>query len=244
MTPPMFLVDAAALAAARVLLDGPEGRHAAVVRRLTAGEHVELTDGVGTVARCVVTAVLGAALELDVRDRVLVPAPRPRLVVVQALAKGVRSELAVELLTEVGVDEIVPWAAARSVVAWRGERGAKALARWRSTAREAAKQSRRGWLPVVAELATTAVVAARLREAVVPIVLHEDARASLAEIELPSSGEIVVVVGPEGGLSDEELDLLGGKAFRLGPTVLRTSTAGLAAVAVLLAKTDRWRLAQ
>jgi 16S rRNA (uracil1498-N3)-methyltransferase len=178
-------------------------------------------------------------IEVVVRE----PAPQPRLVVVQALAKGDRGEAAVEAMTEVGVDEIVPWSAARSVVRWDGERGAKALARWRSTAREAAKQSRRAWLPDVADLATTADVAYRLRAASLAVICHESGTAPLAGVSVPESGDIVVVIGPEGSLTDDELAAFteaGGRTYRLGPTVLRTSTAGVVAAAVLLAKTSPW----
>jgi 16S rRNA (uracil1498-N3)-methyltransferase len=138
----------------------------------------------------------------------------------------------------------VPWAAARSVVRWEGGRADKALARWRATAREAAKQSRRSRLPRVVDLASTADIADLLRAAAIGVVLHESATAPLADLQPPDHGDIVVVVGPEGGVSPEELDefgAAGATAYRLGPTVLRTSTAGPAALAVLLARTARWR---
>lgn len=243
MTPPVFLVDAGRLDADLVTLAGPEGRHAATVRRLGVGERVDLTDGEGTLAECSVAAVRRDQLDLAVGVRRVVPAPAPRLVVVQALAKGDRGELAVELLSEVGADEIVPWSAARSVSRWSGERGEKALARWRSTAREAAKQSRRAWLPVVPAVAGTPAVCARLAAAALPVVLHETAAEPLTGATVPAAGVVVVVVGPEGGITDEELAAFaaaGARAYRLGPTVLRTSTAGAAAASVLLAASGRW----
>ena len=123
-------------------LRGDEGRHAARVRRLGVGEQVSVGDGRGTVLDCAVTAVLPDGLTLAVRSRRTEPEPDPRLVVVQALPKGERAELAVEVLTELGVDEIVPWAAARSVAQWHGQRGDKALAKWRRTAAEAASTER------------------------------------------------------------------------------------------------------
>jgi 16S rRNA (uracil1498-N3)-methyltransferase len=208
-----------------------------------AGERVDLTDGAGSVAECVVTATGPDWLDLEVQQRRFVDPPAPRLVVVQALAKGDRGERAVEAMTEVGVDEIVPWAAARSVVEWRGERGARSLERWRSTAREAAKQSRRAWLPAVAESSSTDAVAERVGAAALGVVLHGDAPTPLQALDLPSAGEVVVVVGPEGGIPDDELAVLaaaGAIACRLGPTVLRTSTAGVAAAAILLARSGRW----
>ena len=202
-----------------------------------------LTDGAGGWASGVVSAVQRDELDVSVESLTRVPPPAPRLVVVQALPKGDRGELAVELMTEVGVDEVVPWAAARCVTQWKAERGDKALARWRSTAREAAKQSRRAWHPVVSAPATTAAVAERLAAAALAVVLHEEATAPLAAADVPAVGEVVAVVGPEGGLTQEELALLanaaGTPAYRLGDTVLRTSTAGAVAAGVLLART-RW----
>ncbi|MFF0525440.1 16S rRNA (uracil(1498)-N(3))-methyltransferase [Actinomadura nitritigenes] len=243
MSPPVFLADPARLRADRVVLDGAEGRHAATVRRLRPGERVDLTDGAGMLAECVVAAADRASLTLDVLSRRTDPAPAPRLVVVQALPKGDRGELAVETMTEAGVDEIVPWAAARCVTQWRPERREKALGRWRNAAREAAKQARRSRLPEVPDLASTADVADRIAAASLALVLHEDAREPLSAVEPPEDGDIVLVVGPEGGIADEELERFaaaGGRPTRLGPTVLRTSTAGVAAASVLLAATGRW----
>jgi len=219
-------------------LTGEEGRHAARVRRLSVGEKLSVGDGRGGVLECEVTAVLGDGLALAVRSRRLVPAPDPRLVVVQALPKGDRAELAVETMTELGVDEIVPWAASRSITRWDGGRGDKALYRWQRTAREAAKQSRRAWVPQVSALATTTAVAPR-----VTLVLHEAATTPLASVAVPDRGEIVVAVGPEGGISDDELaafSAAGAVAVRLGEPVLRTSTAGAAALAALSLRLGRW----
>lgn len=243
MSVPVFLAAAETLARDEILLDGPEGRHAATVRRLRPGERVDLTDGAGQVAECVVRDARKDALLLAVQARYGVPSPTPRLVVVQGLPKGDRGELAVEMMTEAGVDEIVPWSAARCVVQWKGERAAKPLARWRATAREAGKQSRRFHLPQVADLASTAQVAERLRAAALAIVLHEEAERPLSRLDLPSGGDIVLVVGPEGGIAPDEIDRFraaGAVPALLGPTVLRTSTAGVAAAAVLLARTGRW----
>jgi 16S rRNA (uracil1498-N3)-methyltransferase len=230
------------VAGGRVVLDGPEGHHAATVRRLAPGERLLLTDGAGTAADCVVVSVARDALTLDVDAVTVSPAPTPRLVVVQALPKGDRGETAVETLTEVGVDVIVPWAAARCVTQWRDGRGAKALERWRSTGREASKQSRRTWWVEVAPLASTADVAELLGAAALGVVLHESAAPGLSSVVVPASGSVVVVVGPEGGLTPEELALFasaGGASYRLGDSVLRSSTAGTVGAAVLLGS-SRW----
>jgi 16S rRNA (uracil1498-N3)-methyltransferase len=226
-----------------VVLDGEEGRHAATVRRVAVGEPVDLVDGHGTVARCRTAVVRRGELVVEVLACVREPAPNPRLVVAQALAKGERGELAVAMLTEVGVDVILPWAAARCVASWRGERGTRALDRWRRTSREAGKQARRAWFPEVRELMDTAGLSELLRTAALPVVLHEEADVALAGLPVPASGDVVLVVGPEGGLTPQELAVLAPPerpACRLGPTVLRTSTAGTAAAAVLLAGSRRW----
>jgi 16S rRNA (uracil1498-N3)-methyltransferase len=228
--------------AGRLTLDGPEGRHAATVRRIRTGERLEVTDGQGELAECVVAQVGRDRLELDVLRRVHVPAPSPRIVVVQALVKGDRSQLAVDLLTEVGVDEIVPWQAERCIAAWVPERSAR---KWEQAAAEAAKQSRRARWPMVSELATTADLAERMAMAGGAYVLHESAPLALVPLTkaLPERGELIVVVGPEGGLTDGERAAFatsGAISVRLGPSVLRASTAGCAAAAVLLAACGRW----
>ena len=238
-TPALFLLDPLPTGDV-IVLDGDEGRHAARVKRVRPGETVLIGDGRGALVSCVAKSVGADRLTARVVDRRVVPMPDPRLVVVQALPKGERAELAVELLTELGADEIVPWAAARSVVQWTGERAAKALTRWRRVAAEAAKQSRRPWVPVVAELASTSEVVARARGA---LVLHEGAALGLTGAVLPVGCDIILVVGPEGGIAADELAAFtaaGAVPVRLGEPVLRTSTAGAAALAVLSVRIARW----
>ena len=244
MTLPLFLVEPGSLdGRTMVRLDGEEGRHAAVVRRVRVGEQVELGDGNGTVARCAVEGVGRQGLSCRVLELVEHPPPAPHVVVVQALPKGERGELAVDLLTEVGVDEVVPWEAARCVVRWRGEREGRGVGRWRAAAREAAKQSRRARLPEVTGLSTTEDVGARLASAHLALVLQEDAARPIAAVLPPDAGEVVLVVGPEGGITPEELEVFeaaGALPVRLGPSVLRTSTAGAVAAGILLARSPRW----
>lgn len=242
MTPPLFLLDELPVVA-DFALDGAEGRHASRVKRIAAGETVLVGDGRGALVTCTVTRAEADTLALHVETRSVVALPDPRIVVVQALAKGERAELAVEMLTELGVDEIVPWQSARSIVRWSGPRGAKSLDRWRRTAREATKQSRRPWLPGIADCASTDDVVARARAAAGALVLHEDATHPLAAAPVPATGEVLVVVGPEGGIAPAELDALviaGATSVRLGPEVVRTSTAGPAALAALSAALGRW----
>jgi 16S rRNA (uracil1498-N3)-methyltransferase len=245
MTAPVFVVEGLrAATGGTVTLDGAEGRHAVSVRRLRVGEEIVLTDGAGTGAYGTVAAVEGKdRLEVAVREVRTEPEPGPRITVVQALPKGDRGELAVETMTETGVDAIVPWAASRCITQWKGERGLKALAKWRATAREAGKQSRRLRFPEVAEAASTKRVAELLAAADFAAVLHEEGAEPLAAAELPATGGIVLVVGPEGGVSPEELAAFaeaGARPYRLGRSVLRTSTAGTAATALLLGRTGRW----
>jgi 16S rRNA (uracil1498-N3)-methyltransferase len=237
------VAETAALRGERVVLRGQEGRHATTVRRLAVGEHAYLTDGAGTVAQCVVTGARAGELELSVLDVTTWPRPEPALTVVQAIPKGDRGELAVELLTEVGADAIVPWAAERCVAQWRGDRAAKSLARWQSTAVQAAKQSRRAWFPQIPAQADLAAVVSRVRTAAAAVLLDPDAPARLAELELPAAGEIVLLVGPEGGIAPIEQEALaaaGATGARLGPTVLRASSAGAVAAGVVLSRTGRW----
>jgi 16S rRNA (uracil1498-N3)-methyltransferase len=218
-----------------VTLDGPEGRHAAVVRRIGLGEIVTVTNGEGRGVRGPVVAVRKDGLDLEVAELLEAPVPAPRIVCVQALPKNERAEQAVDLLTELGVDEIVPWQASRSIVRWSGERGAKSLTKWQAVARESAKQSRRLTIPVITAPATTTQVAALLASAPAAYVLHEGASVPVATVRPPRT-EIVLVVGPEGGIAPDELatfEAAGAHLILISDTVLRSVTAGAVAVAQL-----------
>ena len=241
MTDPLFLLESLAgtrpTVGGEVLVDGTEGHHAVAVRRLRAGERVVVADGSGGGVRGEVVDATKAGLRVRVSEVLDEPAPPVRLVVAQALAKGDRGELAVEMLTEVGVAEVVPWQASRSVARWSADRVDRGLTRWRSTAREAAKQSRRLRVPTVSDPVTTRSLVERLGAADLALVLHEDATDPIAAVGLPAAGEVVVVVGPEGGISPEELEAfaaVGARTVRVGDHVLRTSTAGVVALAALL----------
>lgn len=251
MTAPFFLVEPSSLPSAVgsvVVIDGAEGRHAATVRRLEAGEVVRVGDGAGRVVEGPVLAVVGKdRVDVEVASYAEHAPPSPRVVLVQALAKGDRSDLAVELATEVGADVVVPWAASRSVAVWRGDKADRGVEKWRATAREAAKQSRRPFVPEVDPLATTAEVVALVTAAAASggtaLVLHEAASLRMSSIRLQRTGDVVLVVGPEGGISDDEkaaFEAAGALSARLGPSVLRTSTAGAVAAAVVLASCGRW----
>lgn len=246
MTAPLFHLPYARLADAqpgtRVVLDGAEGRHAATVRRIGVGEQVLLADGTGAVATTTVAEAGRDELVLLVESVDRSPSPATTFVLVQALAKDGRDLQAVEAATELGVDRVLPWQAERSIVRWRGDRAAKAHAKWVSATVAAAKQSRRATVPEVGDVVGLDGLVAVAGDAAATLVLHEEAEQPIGAVELPAAGEVLVVVGPEGGISPAELAALraaGATDVRLGSTVLRSSTAGPAALAVLLAR-SRW----
>ncbi len=242
MSLPVFVADLSVVEPGdQVRVIGAEAHHAATVRRLQAGDQVVLTDTNGGRAT-------GSVLHSD-REEMLVqvqhlarePAPTPLLTVVQALPKGERGELAVQMLTEVGVDRIVPWQAQRSVAVWRGDRARRSTAKWQRTAYESSKQARRTHFAQVADLHQTRDLLGVLELADLVVVLHEDATQPLADLDPARADRIAIVVGPEGGISDTEIEQLGSQhCYRLGAEVLRTSTAGVVAAAALLSRTSRW----
>lgn len=245
MAAPVFFVDPGSEPDADgvVCVTGDEARHASQVVRLRAGERVDLVDGVGRRFEGTVRSATRDRLDVVVDRVVDEPEPSPRILVVQALAKGDRGEQAVAAMTEVGVDVIVPWSADHCITRWSAERAPRGVDKWRATARASAKQARRSRVPDVLSLHSTADLDALLADAALLICLDESADEPLARIDIPASGDVVLVVGPEGGLSDTErtrLSGLGARLARLGPTVLRTSTAGPVGAAVVLARTPRW----
>jgi 16S rRNA (uracil1498-N3)-methyltransferase len=243
MTPPLFLVDDIG-DGETIVLTGADAHHAATVKRVTVGEFVLLSDGKGALAETQVASVDRQQVVFAVSRRTHAAVPDPRFVVVQALPKGDRAELAVEVLTELGADEIVPWAASRCISQWKGDKVDKGTAKWLRTAIEASKQSRRARIPVVGSLSNTSAVLRRIIDAELTLVLHEDASGPLTEVTLPPSGDVLLIVGPEGGVTPEEVKTFaeaGAEPVRLGAEVMRTSTAGAAALAVLSAKAGRWR---
>jgi 16S rRNA (uracil1498-N3)-methyltransferase len=225
-----------------VVLTGAEAHHAATVRRVRAGEAVTVGDGRGMWLTGECETVSPREVTIRISARRDVAAARPRIALAQALAKGDRDELAVQAATELGVDEIVPWQAARSVSRWDAAKAAKGRARWQSIVREASKQAHRAWIPVVAPVATTTELAGRAPASRI-IVLEPTADVRLTELGLDDERDVVLVVGPEGGIAPEELDALrsaGSTVARLGDTVLRTSTAGPTALAVVSTALGRW----
>ncbi|APT89314.1 16S rRNA methyltransferase [Corynebacterium frankenforstense DSM 45800] len=251
MSLPVFLLDAplAGEPPRTVELTGPEGRHAVTVRRITPGEHVELVDGAGVRLRALVTAVHGKdRLVCEVEEAGVDPAPVPEVTVVQAIPKSPHADLAVDLLTQAGADEIVAWEADRCVARWSGKPGKaeKALGKWADRAREAGKQARRARLPRLSGPVDTHALVGNLAQAgeeTVVAVLHESATRPLRELPLDDAARVVLLVGPEGGIGDDELGRLrqaGAQPVRLGPEVARASSAGALALAAVGALTGRW----
>ena len=224
-------------------LTGDEGRHAVSVKRTSVGEQIELVDGHGTRAVITVTGVSGKDRLTGVVDCAAnEPASRPTVTVIQALPKAARSELTVDLLTQAGADVIVPWQAGRSVANW-GKKQDKGLAKWRAAARAAAKQSRRSRIPEITPVADQAAVVALIQAAPLALMLHEDATGKITDQPVAQADSVVLIIGPEGGISPAELDAFtaaGAHPVRLGPEVLRTASAGMVALAALGAVTDRW----
>ncbi|SDN07260.1 16S rRNA (uracil1498-N3)-methyltransferase [Cryobacterium flavum] len=226
-----------------VSVDGAEARHAVTVSRVRPGDRLRLGNGAGLLLEGTVLTADAAVLTLRVDEASETAATTPRIRLVQALAKGDRDELAIQAATELGVDGVIPWAAARSITKWEGAKVAKGHDRWSTIVREASKQSIRAWLPSVAPLASTkqlALLAVTTRM----LLLDPTATGRLTEVAPPTDDrDILLVVGPEGGISPAELLLLeqaGATQVRLGDTVLRTSTAGPAALAILNATLGRW----
>ena len=246
MTRALFYVDALPPVGELAVVDGDEGFHAANVRRIRVGEELDLGDGAGIVAYCVVEDVAKGRLTTKVLDRQSIPAAAPSVTIVQALPKSDRSELAIELATEAGADAFVAWQAARCVARWESSTKVdKGLRRWGAVARSAARQSRRPYIPPVEGLVSTAELAQRVRDdGATALVLHESATTGLTELPVAEADSLLLIVGPEGGIADDEIAALtdaGATAVRLGPTVLRTSTAAAVALGALGALTGRWR---
>ena len=249
--PGLFYIDALPDSGELAVVDGDEGFHAATVRRIRPQEELMLGDGVGGLARCIVEQTGRDGLRARVVKRWQVPSVQPPVTVVQALPKSERSELAIELATEAGADALVAWQAARCVARWEGARADKGLRRWRAVARAAAQQSRRAYIPSVDGVLSTAVLTQRIVDEVASggtvLTLHESADAPLADLHLAQAKSVTVVVGPEGGIAPDELDgfaAAGAIAVRLGPTVLRTSTAAAVALGALGVLTPRWEQAE
>ena len=241
----LFYVDALPEVGEVAVVDGDEGFHAANVRRIRPGEELDLGDGDGTVAHCVVEDVGKGRLTAKVLDRTTVPLPSPSVTVVQALPKSDRSELAIELATEAGADAFVAWQASRCVARWESAAKVdKGLRRWGAVARSAARQSRRPYIPSVSGVVSTAELAQRVRDdGATTLVLHESATVKLTELSVAQPDSLLLIVGPEGGIADDEISALsdaGATAVRLGPTVLRTSTAAAVALGALGALSPRW----
>ena len=246
MTASVFLVDPTSLEQVgdTYVLDGPEGRHAVAVSRIAIGERIHVVDGKGTRVVGTVSEYRGKdSCVIAVESLERIPEPSPRLVVVQALPKSEHGELAVDLLTQAGADVIVPWSASRCVTQWRGDRAEKSRMKWIQAARAATKQSRRSRAPEIRSIASLADIISLVESAPAAFVLHEEAPALLGEAAVPVEGDIVLIVGPEGGIAPDEVAALtaaGARAVLIGATVLRSSSAGALGIAALMSRSPSW----
>lgn len=225
------------------VLGGPEAKHAVGVRRMLPGEAIAISDGFGLKIRGIVSKVGKGTLDVSVQSVDTVPAPAVQLHLVQALAKGDRDELAIQACTELGVSGVIPWQADRSISIWKDDKKIKGRTRWQTIVSEAAKQSLRAKVPAVEEIQNSHELVAKLSAFDSVLVLDPQAKTSISQISIPSSGSVAILVGPEGGISESELEafaLAGFTSVRLGAGVLRTSTAGMAAVSYLQAKLGDW----
>jgi 16S rRNA (uracil1498-N3)-methyltransferase len=218
-----------------VELGGDEGKHAASVRRMRVGEGIQLTDGRGLRVRGQVAEVLPKSLKISVTGSENESKDQLELVLVQALAKGDRDELAIQAATELGVSAVISWQAERSISRWDAAKAAKGQARWQVICDEAAKQSLRVWHPRVEPLVTSQELTARIGEFAQVLVLDPTAEVGIASVSV-KPGKIAIVVGPEGGIDETELaafEKAGALRVRLGEPILRTSTAGVVAIAAI-----------
>ena len=225
-----------------ITLSGSEGKHAVSVRRMRVGEGIQLTDGRGTRVRGLVDSLAQNSLTVRISETILESEPAAKLTLIQALAKGDRDELAIQAATELGAWGIVPWQSERSISRWEGAKVSKGVERWQTIVAEAAKQSLRVFEPVVAQPVSSKQLATMIGSFDLVLVLDPTAKVGLGKVDL--SGEnVAIVVGPEGGISDSELALFeeaGATRVNLGEPILRTSTAGVAAIAVIQAKLGLW----
>jgi len=232
MSLPYFLTDDPAAG----VLTGAEAKHAHV-KRIQPGEHIMLIDGQGSTALTRVTSVGAGRVDGVVEKLQFVPQPTPRVTVVQAVPKGERAELAVDLAVQAGADAIVPWISHRTIARWPANKQAKQVEKWRAQALASAKQARRAWVPEVRDPVTTNQLAELLQERDA-LVLHEDATDSIRDVEF--GDDVWLIVGPEGGIGDDELEILGARPVKLGPEVLRTASAAFAGLCAIGALTSRW----
>lgn len=222
------------------VLEGPEAKHASV-KRIAPGERIMLIDGQGTQAEIQVTDVTSGRVQGEVVGAELVDKLLPQVTVVQAIPKGERAELAVDLAVQGGADEIIPWISHRTIARWPANKQAKQVEKWRSQALSSAKQARRAWVPEVREPVTTNQLRDLLADSgALALVLHEDATESIRDVDFAGAEQVVLIVGPEGGIGDDELEVIGARAVKLGPEVLRTASAAFAALCAIGALSGRW----
>ena len=240
MTMRRLHVEAARMAEETVVIEGEDHRYLTRVLRLGPGDRVVLFDGEGREADAELVRIGPREADLRIASRRAAPASRrgPRLVLLQSLARGERMDFVVQKATELGVDRIVPVATARAVLQLDGERSESRRARWEKIAREAARQSGRADVPAIDPVTDLARAVAEVPAEALKLLFYEDARAVPLKAALPATApaEIALAIGPEGGFTVEEAasaQAAGFFAVGLGPRILRTETAALAALAIL-----------
>lgn len=233
-------VDAALAAGATVTLPDLAAGHLVRVLRLGVGDACVLFNGDGSdyAARIVTAGKRAASVQIDSATAVNTESSL-RITLVQALARGQKMDWSLQKATELGVCGFVPVASERAEVRLQGERADKRVAHWHSVVVSACEQSGRAWIPALLPPAALADALAALAAGSLRIVLDPEAPASLASLSPQTDEAIVVAIGPEGGWSPDDLAALDANGFlrvQLGPRVLRTETAGLAAIAALQAR--------
>lgn len=228
---------------AQYTLSGDDGYHAARVLRVTVGEELMLSDGHGAWSKMRVAEVGKKSVDLIVLESGFQDASATMITVIQAVTKGERSKEAIELLTEAGADRIIPWQAARSI--GKIDRTDKGVDKLQVAASEASKQSRRFWIPEVGGVVDTRGAIAVVSEADLAIVFHEGATTKLSDLfgERKPIASVVIVIGPEGGITDEELVSMseaGAKIALMGRPILRSTHAGIAAISAVSTALRIW----
>ena len=234
-----FVAEGTDFSANQIEVDGDEAHHGVNVLRLKTSEEVKISDGVGNWGVGTVSQVNKKSFTVEILDRGFEPASKQRVVVVQAILKNDANKEAVDFLTQVGADEIIPWQSQHSI----GKFDDKSLSKWQSAARESSRQSRRVRIPVISNAYSTENLISKIKGLQNIFVLHESADNRLSQIEINQEADVILIVGPEGGLSEIEVNTFvtaGAKIVRLGESVLRAANAGAAAASVVMSRTGKW----
>jgi 16S rRNA (uracil1498-N3)-methyltransferase len=234
-----FVPEGTDFSVSQIEVDGDEAHHGVNVLRLKQSEQVKISDGVGNWGIGKVNQLSKKSFTVEISDRGFEPAPKQQVIVVQAILKNDANKEAVDFLTQVGADEIIPWQSQHSI----GKIDVKSLSKWQTVARESSRQSRRVRIPVITNTHSTESLISKIQDLENIFVLHESAENRLSQIEINQEADVFLIVGPEGGLSEFEVNTFmaaGAKVVRLGESVLRAANAGAAATSVVMSRTGKW----